>query len=165
MLHDRPEIIPIVIAVVCAFSAAYLALMGRIQTALAREKHAVVAMKDATEKLLEANKDIVALRRQIAQLMAENEELSGRLLLAEKPIDEDWEATQSLLESAAKKLDASIPASAPVAKAVPKESKELKDLAAMMDPDAPTEFGKLIFRRGPIELDPSDFEGDRPEEE
>jgi hypothetical protein len=154
MVHDKGEFIYlatwITIAVVSGALAGWLSITARVKAALAGASHARAQMLSANAQLQEALRDMVSLRRQLAHVIAENEELQGRLFLApDRGESTEWELSQSLLDSAADKIDES--ASSVLAQAPPIEHKPIQ-----MD------NGKLIFRKGPIELDASDFASDPP---
>jgi hypothetical protein len=143
--NNKVEIINLGIAIVCAVGAGWLSVTARVKAILISASHARAAMLAANEQLRDAQRDIVSLRRQLAQVIAENEELSGRLFLAPSKDNSEWEKSQSLLENAAERVDATIlPTPAP---AKPAKRKPIV-----------IESNKLIFRKGPMELDPSDFE-------
>jgi len=128
-----------------------LSVTARVKAALVSAHHARAAMLLANDQLKDANRDIVSLRRQLAQVIAENERLHGQLFLADRKDGSEWEESQSLLDSAAEKLDVSI--------------KEKPLPQPVVHKPISLEGSKLIFRRGPIELDESDFAGDGSHDE
>jgi hypothetical protein len=103
IVAHKAQIVYALIAIASGSLAAWLAITTRVKAAFASAAHARAAYKTVNTKYNEAIREISGLRRQLANLIEENEALSGRHTHKGHG-DDDWESAQSMFDKAAEEF-------------------------------------------------------------
>jgi hypothetical protein len=151
------QIIYGLIAIVAGGLAAWIAVTARVKAALSSAAHARTAYKMVNDKYNEAVRDIATLRRQLAQVTAENDRLTGKH--TELNDDSDWEKRQAEFDMAAAEFDKSEQANA-VAVAVKPSTKQIRE-------EQKSQARVFASQRAASEISQAlvDFEGQADQEE